>query len=363
MMKQTAKTRAEARLRLLLSGVMLVFFPACTSNEKFYTSSDFNGVEKCDAHFHYLTYDTSYIVFARSLNFKILTPVWDGEEVSVKDQISVASAIKKACPGDFAFFGTFDADSVNSPGFSAYARRSIIDFMDAGASGLKIWKNIGMVIRDSTGKFIMIDDPLFDPLFSFLVREEIPVIAHLGEPRDCWLPLDEMTDKGNASYYRNNPQYHMYKHPEVPSYESQINATRNLLLKYPRLKFTGAHLASIEWSVDELSRLMDECPNLKVDLAARISQVQAQSDENISKVRDFFIRYQDRIVYGTDFEVHDIESGSESMKLNLQKGWQEHWNYLATDSCRGHRGLKLPSSVIDKVYYHNTAEYFSGKER
>ena len=79
------------------------------------------------------------------------------------------------------------------------------------------------------------------------------LMGHL-EPRNCWLPLEEMTVKNDRRYFQNNPQYHMYLHPEMPSYEEQLAARDRMLGKHPNLPFLGAHFGSLEWSVDALAR-------------------------------------------------------------------------------------------------------------
>ena len=80
----------------------------------------------------------------------------------------------------------------------AYLEKSIGE----GAVGVKLWKNIGMTVRDRNGKFIMADDPGMKPVIEFIKSKNLPVTGHLGEPRNCWLPLEEMTIKSDASYLR-----------------------------------------------------------------------------------------------------------------------------------------------------------------
>lgn len=331
---------------------------SCGSPEKYYSVSDFGKIQKIDAHFHYLTPDDRYMKFAISQNFKLLTPIWDGE-VSIRDQLRVSAKIKRLFPEDYAFFATFPADSFYISGFADKTIALIKKAIRSGATGVKIWKNIGMVIRDLEGKFVMVDDTVFEPVFRFLEKNHIPVIGHLGEPKDCWMPFEKMTDPSDVAYYKNNPQYHMYMHPDVPSYEKQIQARDNLLRKHPGLDFTGAHLASLEWSVDEIARRLDSFPSLKVDLAARMYHLRYQSNIDYEHVRNFMIKYQDRIIYGTDNEVHDTEGADLPVILeNLRRGWLAQWIYLATDSVIGVKGLKLPKEVIDKIYYKNAIQYF-----
>lgn len=325
-----------------------------------YSAGDFKTIPKIDAHFHYLSTDDRYMKLAKSLNIKLLTPIWDGEEVSIADQTALSESVYRAFPGWYAFFGTFPVDSFDHPGFAGRTIAHIDRCLQEGASGIKIWKNIGMVLKDRSGKFVMIDDPAFGPVFKYLEEKNIPVIAHLGEPRNCWLPLDRMNNEGDASYYRENPQYHMYLHPEVPSYEEQIAARDRILSRHPSLRLVGAHLGSLEWSVDELARRFDAYPEFRADVSARIFHLQLQSGKDYAKVRNFMIRYQDRLLYGTDQEVHDVPGITfEQTSAGLENGWYRQWLYFATDSVVGGiRGLNLPAVVIDKLYYRNAEIFF-----
>jgi len=117
---------------------------SCNSPVKYYSVSDFGNVPKIDAHFHYLTTDTQYMQFASSLNVKILNPNWDGE-YSIDEQLKISVAVKSFFPHSFAFFGTFAVDSFGKPGFASATIERIKYCLESGASGIKIWKNIGMV--------------------------------------------------------------------------------------------------------------------------------------------------------------------------------------------------------------------------
>lgn len=365
-MKSESKTIKVIRELFVnpLALLVLVLVWSCSSKPSFYSASDFGKVPKIDAHFHYLTTDVRYMEFASSLNFRLLSPIWDGEEVSIKDQMKFSTSILHLFPSSYAFFGTFPVDSFNYPNFSQKTIANIQKFMLKGASGVKIWKNIGMVLKDSSGKYVTIDNPKFEPIFKYLEENNISIIAHLGEPKNCWLPLEEMNNPSDVWYYKANPQYHMFLNPEVPNYERQIEARDYILKNYPKLDFVGAHLGSLEWSVDELAKRFEAYPNLKVDLAGRMFHVQYQSNKDYEKVRNFMIKYQDRIEYGTDTEVHDNpDLGLDQMCNRLKKGWFRDWLYLATDSIVDNsKGLKLPASVVDKIYYRNAESYFGKNE-
>ena len=178
--------------------------------------------------------------------------------------------------------------------------RTYLGEIERGAIAVKVWKNIGMVEKNAQEQLIMLDDQGFDGVMQHLEKRGIPLIAHQAEPKNCWLPLDAMTTDNDRSYFRDHPEYYMYLHPEQPTYEALMAARDRFEARHSKLTFIGAHLASLEWSVDELAKFLDAYPNATVDLAARMTQVQYQSKSGYTKVRRFFVKYQDRLLCGSD---------------------------------------------------------------
>ena len=356
------------RKRLFVLCLVVVAISSCRpKSAEYYSVADFQKVSKIDMHFHYNTSDVSYLKFADSLNFRIVSPNVDAGEMPIDRQLEFASAVRQKFPEKFAFFGTFAVDSFGRPGFAENAIAYMDKCMKAGACGIKIWKNIGMVLKNSTGQYVMVDNEEFDPVFDYMEANKISLIAHLGEPRNCWLPENEMTVDNDRRYYTRHPEYRMYLHPEAPSYQDQINARDNLQRKHPKLSFTGAHLASLEWSVDELAERFDEFPEMKADLAARIGNIEHQSLADRERVRNFLIKYQDRIMYGTDITLSVKDTVYSRVTSGMRAIWMDHWAYLATDSSvvvkalggKEVKGLQLPREVIDKIYRQNAECFFS----
>ena len=352
------KNNRKNIIRLCLAGIIFLM-TACDKNGQYYTVDDFENVPKIDAHFHYFTMDDRYMDYVTSINFKLLSPNVDSG-YPVDEQLKISEEILRNHAGQYAFLGTFSVENFGQPDFADSIIQVVKTCISKGASGIKIWKNIGMVLQDDDGRYVMADDPEFDPVFKYIEENKIPLLAHLGEPRNCWLPEEEMTVSGDRSYYKNNPQYHMYLHPEKPSYEDQINARDNLLERYPEIIFIGAHLGSLEWNVDELAKRLDKYPNFQVDMAARISHLRYQSAEDYDRVRNFLIKYQDRILYATDMSASDIrQEDFKSKTKNMYDRWRHDWIYLATDSTVNDvKGLKLTKEVIDKIYFKNAEFLF-----
>lgn len=352
-------------------GLLILWQPMSFAQEMadtatYCTAEDFRKMTKVDAHCHLETERPSFMEQAVADRFRIITINTDAPgNLAIPEQQQKALYQRSLFPGQVAYLATFSMLGWEEPGWADKTLLWLDSCLQQGAIGVKVWKNIGMVEKDKNGKFIMIDDPDFDPVFDYLAKKGVPVCGHLGEPRNCWLPLEAMTVNNDRSYFREHPEYHMYLHPDHPSYEDQIRSRDNLLRKHPDLKFVGAHMGSLEWSIDELARRFEEFPNMTVDLAARICHVQKQAQDDRQKVREFFIRYQDRILYGTDLS-DDGNSDPAALQERLHQVWSLDWKFFTTDEVMTtwevdgeFRGLKLPREVVEKIYYRNADSLFS----
>jgi predicted TIM-barrel fold metal-dependent hydrolase len=340
---------------------------------KFYTEEDFQIVPKIDAHMHIQNYaDTVFINQAQHDNFRILNlNVFKSGGKPVEEQQKFSVEMVQAFPGRNAWVTAFSLDNFNKEGWQDEAISYIKKSVENGAVGVKVRKNIGFFLKDENSKLVMIDHPRFDPILDYLAKNHIPLIGHLGEHRNSWLPLEKMTVNGNRDYARAHPEEHMYLHPERPSYEDYINARDRMLEKHPDLVFIGAHLGSLEWSVDELARRLDKFPNMSVDMAERVSHLQYQSLSEWQKVRDFFIKYQDRLIYGTDLRSSAMDivnkgiKDPEGIKKHAHEVWMRHWKFFTDDQMMRvpkvegeFKGLKLPREVVDKIYRTNAEKLF-----
>jgi hypothetical protein len=325
-------------------------------------------VEKIDTHMHLNSDDPALAQQARVDNFKLLTVNVDVSDYpSVVDQERFALQQIKQSPDDVEYLTAFTLQKWESGEWADEVISRLKNSFDKGALGIKLWKNIGMVYKDSNDQFIMIDDPKFDPVIEYIISQDKTVMGHLGEPKNCWLPLEQMTVNNDRTYFKNNPEYHMYLHPEYPSYDDQINARDRFIERHPDMRFVGAHLGSLEWDVDELALRLDRFSNMAVDMAARIPHLQHQTRLDREKVRQFFIKYQDRIIYATDSGISE-GSNSENEKKDLHNTWFNDWKYFVTDSTLtsphvngDFQGLRLPKKVVDKIFRENARRWFKMK--
>lgn len=359
------------RASYLVLILLMIFMAGCNSKKteqsQFYSEADFQKLNKIDIHCHVNTARPAFMEQAVADNFRILTINTDAPiGVTIEQQQDSAIFQRKAFPNNLEYLTTFSMKGWDNDDWQEKAIAYVKESLKKGAIGVKVWKNIGMVEKDKNGNFIMIDDPKFDTIFNFLVENDIPVCGHLGEPRNCWLPIDSMTVNNDKFYFSSHPEYHMYLHPEFPSYEEQVAARDRMLEKHPNMKFMGAHLGSMEWSTELMAEHFDQFPNMTVDLAERISHIQALTLNDWQKVRDFFIKYQDRIIYGTDRgDYVASEKDPEKLKAKVHEDWISDWKFLTTDEpmtstlINGQfNGLRLPKEVIDKIYYKNAERMF-----
>ncbi len=359
-------------VHLLFLLVIVFISEGCNSNtdKDYYTAEDFVKIKKIDVHAHQLTSRPDFVEQAIADNFILISLNSEVPDYPpIDSQQNFILQLRRHYPKDLYYVSAFETETINQPGWSDRQLTYLKKSFDSGALGIKVWKNIGMTIKDKDSNFIMIDNPVFDPIFNYLEKNNIPVIGHIGEPKNCWLPLDQMTTNNDRSYFTAHPEYHMYLHPEYPSYDAIIQSRDRLLEKHPGLKFIGAHLGSMEWDVDEIAKRLDKFPNMYVEPAERFGQLQYQSLQNWQKVHDFFIKYQDRIMYGTDLE-DNVEMAPGEIKKHAHELWLRDWRYLTTgDSLQSafvnpkFKGLQLPRTVIDKIYYSNPEKCYFSKKR
>jgi predicted TIM-barrel fold metal-dependent hydrolase len=345
----------------------LVMMQSCTAdrNSTYYNQNDYASVEKYDSHVHINSSNPAFLDFAAQNNFQLLSlNVAAPEYEPIEKQQDFVTGQRNKYADRLAYTTSFHIENIGEPDWQEKTIGYLRESFARGATGVKVWKNIGMDYKDKSGQFVMIDDPRLDPIWDFIQKNDKTLVGHLGEPKNCWLPLDKMTVKNDREYFEGHPEYHMFLHPEFPSYEDQIAARDNMLKKHPGLRFDGAHLGSLEWNLDELAKRLDQFPNMVVDMAERISHIQYLTVQDHQKVYDFFIKYQDRLLYSTDLSFDDSQEAEYFLK-RAGEVWKNHWTFFTSDEImeapevsEKFRGLHLPKAVIDKLYRENAKKWF-----
>ena len=232
------------------------------------------------------------------------------------------------------------------------------DAAAAGARGLKIWKRLGLQARDRRGGLVAVEDPRLDPLWSTAGELGLPILIHVGDPIAFFLPLDRHNERYEELVA--HPDWHFWPprppgsadDPGVPSFDEIMAGLWRVIESHPETTFIGAHVGCAAEDLDWVSAMLDACPNYAVDVAARLGEIGRQP----YTAREFFIRHQDRIVFGTDGDPDPgeyrrwyrfLETRDESFdyggdEVPAQGRWQIH-------------GIGLPDDVLRKVYGANAA--------
>ena len=320
---------------------------------------------RIDAHVHYNGDHKECLELLERLDLKLLNvSVAHGLDDPWRERAEAFRALAQAHPERHALCKTFD----ELDGSDDYAERAIAgletDF-GQGAIACKVWKNIGMSARKPSGEFLMVDDPIFDPIYAYLARSGRTVLMHIGEPLACWQPLDE--NDPHYAYYSAHPAWHMYGKAGYPSHQELMDARDHVLAKFPQMRVVGAHLGSLEYSVKEIAKRLDRYPNFAVDTSARTKDLACQDRE---AVRAFFSTYADRVLFGTDAvirESHRAMSQEErsAALADMAERYEREFAYYERDremevAGRTVRGLGLATGVLEQLYYGNAARWYRG---
>jgi predicted TIM-barrel fold metal-dependent hydrolase len=322
----------------------------------------FAALEPIDTHVHAFKSDPVFADLLARLRLHVLDICVADTQRSFGDlaaETARAEGFVQASQGHARLCVTFDPFAFQQKDFAQNTIRQLRQEFTGGAVAVKIWKNIGMELKTPDGRYVMPDDPAFEPIYREIAAENKTLVAHVAEPSSCWEPPNP--DSPDYDYYEENPQWYMYLHPDHPRKEVILAARDRLLAENPNLRVVGAHLGSMETDVDEIAKRFDRYPNFAVDTAARMEYLMIQPRE---KVRNFLTKYQDRVLYGTDLEFLNGEATPEALK-EWQDTYARDWKFLATHQILQYKkrqieGLDLPEPVLRRIYHDNAARWIPG---
>ena len=278
--------------------------------------------------------------------------------------------LRRQFPERLNVFGTVDfGRAAKEPAFFQAIVTELQAAAKLGMQGIKIWKNLGMHHRDASGALLKIDDSRLDPFWTQCGALGLPVLIHTADPREYWYP-----NTFNTFQYKQGNTARYYEHPAVPGWEELIRQRNHLLQKHPETKFIAAHFASLTSDLDELGELLDKFPNLSVECSARLRFLYRYHPDAI---RDFFIKYQDRILFGSDiFLIADEktlrdETALKTWRQRQTRSYSDYLKYFETDHMvtvpGGYqsqwlrlKGIHLPPAVLEKFYHRNAERLIPG---
>jgi len=275
----------------------------------------------------------------------ILTGGWGEALQKVVDQMV------KPYPDRFAVFVQLDWTNLDAPDFAQQMVRQIDDAVVRGARGLKITKELGLLVRYKSGKLLTVDDPRLDPIWAECGRLGIPVAIHVTDPEAFFHPLDATNERFEELI--DNPDWSFYG-PQFPSKESIIEARDRMFAKHPNTTFISLHVGNWPEDLDYVSDLLNRHPNVVVEIGARVAELGRQP----RRARRFFLEYQDRILFGTDFSVSEEMYRNHFRWLETADEYFDYWS--APEQGRWEiYGIDLPDEVLEKVYHRNADRIFS----
>jgi predicted TIM-barrel fold metal-dependent hydrolase len=322
-------------------------------------------IEPIDSHIHAYQHVAALADFfsrfhLRALNITLIDDR-DSFAKSMEPQWTDALAVRRLTKGRASVSTTIDPYDFEKPGFADRVNKRLNDDFDAGAIAVKLYKVVGMELKRTDGTYVLPDDPVFGRIFDNVAAHHKTVVAHVAEPDSCWKAPDPKSP--DYSYYSAHPEEYAFKHPAWPAKAAILAARDHLQQLHPDVKVVGAHLGSMEVDVDQIAQRFDKYPNFAVDTAARVDYLMLQKPE---KVRAFLLKYQDRVIYGTDNVLYPTDK-TESVLAEWAARYARDWRYFAGDADVKFehgttRGLHLPKDVLRKLYRDNAVKWFPGIE-
>ncbi len=256
-------------------------------------------------------------------------------------------------PERMVFFANLDFGRGVYPGFGQQAAEQLENDVQAGAVGLKFFKNFGIDVTDQEGGRVAVDDPELDPVFQKCAELGIPVLIHVGEPSEFYQPVDQYNERWLELILRPGRRMPASRYP---TFEAMMAERDRLFEKHPDTTFIAAHMG---WHANDLGRLgamLDRLPNVYPETAAILYELGRQP----RAAREFFISYQDRVLFGKDtyrasefpYYWRTFETADEY--FDYYRRYHAFWKLY---------GMDLPDDVLKKLYYGNALKVIPGISR
>lgn len=259
--------------------------------------------------------------------------------------LDILDRFRNAAPDRFSAIGWMDWSGVDRSDFVSVTIDRLNRLIDHGACGIKFWKDLGLTLRDAQGRLLRIDEDRFDPIFEACGKLGLPVMFHTADPSAFFDPIDAENERYEE--LAAHPDWGFHNSPV--SKRELLEQRNRVIARHPEVTFVGAHCAESGEDLAYLAEQLDSLPNLQVDISARTPELGRQP----YRAREFFLKYADRILFGTDLlpevEMYRLyfrflETADEYFPYPSHASRQGRWNIY---------GLYLPDDVLRKVYRDN----------
>jgi len=259
--------------------------------------------------------------------------------------------VRKHSPNRVVIFTNISYVGIDDSDWGERMARQIESDVKLGVKGLKIYKDLGLTVKDGSGKRVPVDDPRLDPIWAKCGELGIPVLIHSADPAPFWRPRD----KYNERWLELKLKPERYRDPNLyPPWEQIIREQHNVFRKHPETVFINAHLGWLGNDLARLGKLLDECPNVYAEMGAVLYELGRQP----RFARQWLIQYQDRILFGKDIT---LDLSEYHVYFRVLETADDYFKYYR----RRHAfwrmyGLDLPDEVLRKIYYKNALRIIPG---
>lgn len=255
-----------------------------------------------------------------------------------------------AAPGRLVIFANLDTKQIDAPDFGQRMAAMIRAAHARGLGGLKIFKSLGLTIKDASGRVVPIDDARFDPIWSTCGDLGIPVLIHSADPIAFFDPIDEKNERWVQLHRHPDWSFHG---PQFPSFAEVIRQHDAMIARHPKTTFISAHMGSQAEDLASLGERLARLPNLVVDISGRVAELGRQPYAS----RRFLLQWQDRVLFGTDRYPGRPDQPRNRIYYRFLETDDEYFKYYdhpfpPTGEWRIY-GVHLPDEVLRKIYQTN----------
>ena len=297
--------------------------------------------------------DSLNMAYLINLSGSGLATFFGKQDLMEKNLTSSIKNVKENFPKRFGVFFNINFNRIDDENFKNNTTLLINDAVNQGAIGLKVYKNLGLNLRDSKGKRVPVDDERLSFIWEECAKLNIPVLIHSGEPKAFFDPIDKFNERWlhareKPNSFRSSDQY--------PAFDKIMLEQHNMFRKHSKTTFINAHFGWYANDLSKLSKILDELQNVSVEFGAVINELGRQP----RAAKKFFIEYQDRILFGKDIYKKDeyyiyfrvLETSDEYIQYYRKR--HGLWRLY---------GMGLPDDVLKKIYYENALKMFPSIDR
>ena len=252
-------------------------------------------------------------------------------------------------PDRIGLFVNVDFNSIDVENHIESQVKIIRNAVAKGAIGLKVYKSLGLTNKDSKGNRVRVDDERLGPIWEVCGELSIPVLIHSADPFQFWLPKDNQNERWFE--LKEKPGRFYGDNSFIPPFEEIIKEQHTIFERHSNTTFINAHLGWMSNDLNKLGRHLDKYPNVMTEFGAVIAELGRQP----KTARQFFIDYQDRIMFGKD----SYNKEEFYTYFRILESDDEYFDYFRKRHAFWKMyGLNLPDEVLKKVYYKNALRIF-----